>query len=263
MRLSQPLLVVGYGQMGSALVKGWVRAGVDPNLIYVVDPKSVFLDDVQGMASLAELPDKFFPQAIVMAVKPQMVEKILPTYTKLAQDSVMFSIVAGTRISVFEKYLGDVAVVRSMPNTPAAIGAGMVVACGNKNMRDEHRALFDDLFASTGQVAWVRDEKDMDAVTAVSGSGPAYVFYLTECLARAGEQAGLSKDLAMQLARQTVIGSGALMAQDLSNVADLRAAVTSPGGTTAAALEVLMAPAGLQDVMERAILAAKKRSEEL
>jgi pyrroline-5-carboxylate reductase len=188
----------------------------------------------------------------------------VPAYRRLANDGTLFvSIAAGKTIGFFEKHLGPVAVIRAMPNTPAQVGRGISVACANGKVKADQRALAERLLSSVGEVGWVDDEELIDAVTAVSGSGPAYVFLLAECLAAAGEAVGLPKDLAMRLARATVSGAGELLHQSKESAEKLRQNVTSPGGTTLAALNVLMADDGLRPLMIKAVQAAARRSREL
>ncbi|PWC75404.1 pyrroline-5-carboxylate reductase [Azospirillum sp. TSH64] len=264
------LLLVGCGKMGGAMLDGWLAAGIASRVV-VVDraglPQSVAGDARVTLASAADaLPAGFVPDVVVLAVKPQVMEDALPSYRALVGPGTVFlSVAAGKTIAYFERLLGEAAVVvRSMPNTPAAIGRGMTVAVANARVSTGQRALSDRLLRAVGDVAWVEDEGLLDPVTAVSGSGPAYVFFLVEAMAKAGEAAGLPADLAMRLARTTVSGAGALLdASPQQEAADLRKAVTSPNGTTQAALEVLMAPEGVQPVMTAAIAAAARRSREL
>ena len=202
---------------------------------------------------------------ILVAVKPQEMDKVFPPLAKLAGPrTVVLSIAAGRTIAGFEKHLaGGVGVVRAMPNTPAAVGRGITVCCPNAHVTAAQRQTCTALLAAIGEVAWVDDEALIDPVTAVSGSGPAYVFYLVEAMAAAGVKAGLPAGLAMQLARHTVAGSGELLHRSELAAEQLRKNVTSPNGTTHAALQVLMAGDGLQPVMDRAIAAATRRSREL
>jgi pyrroline-5-carboxylate reductase len=254
--------------MGSALLRGWVAQGLAQRYL-VVEPGTV-PDALRGRAEVAvvpasdQLPRELLPEVIVLAVKPQAMGAVLPAYCRFAAAGTLFlSIAAGKTLGFFERALGAAAVVRAMPNTPAAIGRGIAVACANAAVGAPQRALAERLLAAVGEVAWVEDEALLDPVTAVSGSGPAYVFLLIECLAKAGMAAGLPEALAMQLARATVAGSGALAALSGESAAALREAVTSPGGTTGAALDVLMAGDGLETLLTRAVLAATRRSREL
>jgi pyrroline-5-carboxylate reductase len=261
------VVLVGAGKMGGALLEGWISLGVDPTRIAIIEP--------QPTAAVAALAARglrinapaaaLHPAAVVVAVKPQIAPQVMPEVAALmAPSTVALSIMAGRTLTFIAGVLPPgAAVVRAMPNTPAAIGRGITVAVPNAVVNSVQRRLADALLAATGAVAWIDDEALMDAVTAVSGSGPAYVFLLAECLARAGEKAGLPHGLAERLARATVAGSGELLQRSPDGAAVLRHDVTSPGGTTAAALEVLMAPDGLEQLMERAIAAAAKRGRDL
>lgn len=238
--------------MGSALLKGWARPGtlvVEPN-----DPGH--LPNIEAAGDIA-------PELVVFAVKPQQLADVVPAYAKF-KSATFLSIAAGKTIAGFEAMLGQgAAIIRCMPNTPAAIGKGISVAVANKNVTAEGRRLADTALKAGGMVEWVEDERLLDAVTALSGSGPAYVFHLVEVMAKAGEAMGLASDLAMKLARQTVIGSGHLLEQSPDAASALREAVTSPGGTTAAALDILMGQERLQNLMTEALKAAQARSKEL
>src|SRR5690606_16416639 len=203
-------------------------------------------------------------EVLFLAVKPQMMDAVLPPLKGLVtEETVVVSIAAGTTLSFIEAPLGDAAVVRAMPNTPAMIGRGVTGAYANPRIGGQQRSQVQALLEVSGPVEWVSDESDIDAVTAVSGSGPAYVFYLVECMAEAGRKAGLPADLAMRLARETVSGAGELLHQSPEPASRLRQNVTSPGGTTAAALSVLMAEDGMQPLFDRAVEAARMRAEEL
>jgi pyrroline-5-carboxylate reductase len=265
--LSGTVVLVGAGKMGSAMLEGWLGLGADPSRLAVIEPapaESVAALAARGLR-LNPDPASLRPDAVVIAVKPQIAPAIMPAVAALVSPStVVVSIMAGRTI----RFLGDalprdVAVIRAMPNTPAAIGRGITVAVPNASVSAAQRRLADALLAATGAVEWTDDEALMDAVTAVSGSGPAYVFLLVECLARAGVKAGLPDALAMRLARATVAGSGELLHRSPLDAATLRHNVTSPGGTTAAALEVLMGTDGLEALMERAVAAATARGREL
>lgn len=268
------LLLVGCGKMGGALLAGWLArgtAGAHAPVI-IVEPAAAATaafrakPGIGTVGSAGELPADTAVDVVVFATKPQGLEKIAPDYRRFVRPGTVFlSIAAGRTIAFFESHLGNAAaVVRSMPNTPAAVGRGITVACANRAVTPRQRDKCTDLLAAVGEVAWVDDEALLDPVTAVSGSGPAYVFLLVECLAEAGVQAGLPPDLAMRLARATVAGSGELLHQGTEAAEQLRRNVTSPGGTTAAALDVLMAKdGGLQELMTRAIAAATRRSREL
>ena len=268
--MTPTLLLVGGGKMGGALLDGWLNQGIKPSDIYVIEPDDdarnrVIAKGVGGAASLAEMPPDFGASVTVFAVKPQAMDDVVPTYAALKDRMQFFlSIAAGKPTSYFEAVLGDdAAIVRSMPNTPAAIGRGITVLFANRRVDDGAKAIAERLLAAVGATAWVDDEGLMDAVTAVSGSGPAYVFYLIECLASAGVRAGLPSALSMNLARATVCGAGELAYRDTTPADVLRRNVTSPGGTTEAALSVLVEGDALAELMARAVVAATQRSREL
>jgi pyrroline-5-carboxylate reductase len=264
----RPLVLVGCGKMGSALLRGWIAAAAAEQF-RVVEPEGPPAELV-GAAGVCwhrspdVLPPQPVPSAVVFAIKPQVVDSVVPAYRRWARPETLFvSIVAGKTLTGLARHLGPAAVVRAMPNTPAAIGRGITVACANPRVTPEQRRLCDRLLAAVGESAWVEDESLLDAVTAVSGSGPAYVFLLIETLAEAGVAAGLPAELALRLARATITGSGELARLSADSPAQLRENVTSPGGTTRAALDVLMAPDGLLPLMRRAVAAAVRRSREL
>jgi pyrroline-5-carboxylate reductase len=263
------LLLVGCGKMGGALLRGWLERGVARRYL-VVEPGAgaeTFRgrSGVETLASAAALDPGVVPEAIVLAVKPQVMAAALGDYRRFAGgNSLWLSIAAGQTLGFFARALGEsAAVVRTMPNTPAAIGRGISVACAGPRVTPAQRGVAERLLAAVGEVAWVEEEALIDAVTAVSGSGPAYVFLLIECLAKAGIAAGLPVALAERLARATVSGAGELARLSPEAAAQLRENVTSPGGTTRAALDVLMATDGLDPLLTRAVLAAAKRSREL
>ncbi|MFO1048033.1 MAG: pyrroline-5-carboxylate reductase [Geminicoccaceae bacterium] len=268
---SRPLLLVGGGKMGEALLAGWLRQGAPREAVLVVEPAAPRRDELTAahgiatFASAGELPAGLSPSVLLLAVKPQMMDAALPPCALFAtSDTLVLSIAAGTPIARFARAFGaDRAIVRAMPNTPAAVGRGVTVLCANEATRPDQRDLAGRLMGAVGEVHWVSEEELMHAVTAVSGSGPAYVFYLIEALAAAAERVGLPADLGMRLARATVTGAGELAFQAPESAAQLRVNVTSPGGTTAAALDVLMAPDGLAPLLERAVAAAARRSREL
>jgi len=268
--LDGDLVLAGAGNMGGAMLAGWLAGGLDPKRIIVQDPSPpptiAALLAKHGIETHATMPERAPPPAVLlMAVKPQVMEEVFPPLARRAgPGTLVLSIAAGKTIASFEKHLAPgIAVVRSIPNTPAAVGRGITVATPNKHVTAAQRSLCDALLGAIGEVGWVEDESLIDPVTAVSGSGPAYVFYLTECLASAGVKAGLAPDLAMRLARATVAGSGELMRQSDLGPDQLRKNVTSPNGTTYAALQVLMAENGLGPLMDEAIAAATRRSREL
>ncbi len=265
-----PLVLVGAGKMGGAMLSGWLKQGLNPKAVRVIDPSppadSADLLARHGLiAGSADASSGLTARVLVTAVKPQVIGSVLPTLKHfVGWRTVVLSIAAGTTIETLERGLGAAAIVRAMPNTPGQIGRGVSVGVGNAHVNDEGRALVTALLDAMGAVAWVDDEKLLDAVTAVSGSGPAYVFLLVECLAEAGVAVGLAPDLAMLLARETVAGAGELLHRSDVSAEMLRINVTSPGGTTEAALKVLMKKAGgLRPLMTKAVEAARKRSEEL
>jgi pyrroline-5-carboxylate reductase len=262
------ILLVGAGRMGGALLGGWLARGLDPSKIVVTDPAPpAEVLKLLSEKKIARDPDpkSFSPDAIVLAIKPQAASEIVPKIASFVKPkTVVVSVMAGRTIASLESALpAFAAVVRSIPNTPASVGRGVTVAVANKRVDGTGRALVDDLLSAVGKVEWIEDERLIDAVTAVSGSGPAYVFYLTECIAKAGIAAGLPADLAMKLARETVSGSGEQLHQSKLDASKLRENVTSPGGTTAAALEILMGKDGLEALFTSAIAAATKRSRDL
>ncbi|MHA3916481.1 pyrroline-5-carboxylate reductase [Halovulum sp. GXIMD14793] len=255
--------LIGCGNMGYAMLRGWMAAG--GHSVTVVEPNADLRDrasaegagvltDAEG---LTEAPDLIF-----LAVKPQMIPQVAPTYARFAGGASTFvSVAAGTTLASLAGWLpGPTPLIRTMPNTPAAIGQGMLVSVANDLVSEATRDVADQLLSASGETAWITDEALMDAVTAISGSGPAYVFHLIECMAEAGENLGLPAELALQLARQTVAGAGALARGSDAHPGILREQVTSPGGTTAAALDVLMGENGLAPLVTRATTAARDRS---
>lgn len=271
MSATQNILLVGCGKMGGAMLRGWLARGTAPANVLIVEPHADSADALRQELSVTVVPDAagidagFSPDIVVFAVKPQGMDDIVPSYAPFAENgAVILSIAAGRTISYFESRLGGgAAIVRTMPNTPAAVGRGITAACANPRVSDGQRGACERLLEAVGEVVWVDDESLIDPVTAVSGSGPAYVFLMIECLAGAGEAHGLPPEIAAQLARATVAGSGELARQSDEAASTLRQNVTSPGGTTAAALDVLMADDGLQTLMNRAVDAATRRSREL
>ena len=251
--------------MGGAMLQGWLALGLDPRRVAIQEPQPA--PEITALAARGvrlNPPPIDDASVLVLAVKPQIAAEVVPRLKSLVRpDTVAVSIMAGKTLAFLQGALGDCAIVRSIPNTPAAIGRGITVAVTNSRVSAAQRALSDTLLSSIGAVEWVDDEDLIDPATAVSGSGPAYVFLLAETLARAGAAAGLPADLAARLARATVAGSGELLHRSPLDAATLRQNVTSPGGTTAAALGVLMAPDGLDPLMEKAVVAATKRSREL
>jgi pyrroline-5-carboxylate reductase len=265
--LSGTIVLVGAGKMGSAMLDGWLALGLSPRNVAVLEPQPT-----PEVAALAARGLQLNPSAaaigevaaVVVAVKPQVAPEVTPSLAPfVGAATVVVSIMAGRTLAFLAGALPGAALVRAMPNTPAAIGRGITVAVANARVSDAQRALVDALLSAVGAVEWVADEGLMDAVTALSGSGPAYVFLLAETMAQAGAAAGLPPALAATLARATVAGAGELLHRSPLDAATLRQNVTSPGGTTAAALDVLMAKDGLAPLLRRAIAAATARSREL
>ena len=262
------ILLVGAGNMGSALLKGWLAEGIDPRQLHVIDAQTAAIERARSMgvdASASLASDGIQPDVVVFAVKPQQIDALAPQFAELAdRGAVVLSVAAGKPIAAFERLLGGAPmVVRAMPNTPAAIGQGITALVANAAVTSEQKALCERLLSAVGDVVWLDDESLMDAVTAISGSGPAYVFLLIETLAEAAEREGLTADLARKLAIATVAGAGAYAAQSPIDPGLLREQVTSPGGTTQAALEILMGERGLGDLVASAVHAAAARSREL
>ncbi len=260
------IVLAGAGKMGGAMLAGWLARGLDPKHVAVIEPQpseEIRALVAKGIRLNPSPKDVGSVATLVVALKPQMFREAGPGLKPFAGPATLVvSIMAGTTIASIAQVCGG-SVVRAMPNTPAAIGRGITVAVAANNVSATQRAVADALLRATGSVEWVEDESLMDAVTAVSGSGPAYVFLLAEELARAGVEAGLPQELATKLARETVAGSGELLFRSEAPSATLRQNVTSPGGTTAAALEVLMGEGGMQQLMTRAVAAATRRSKEL
>jgi pyrroline-5-carboxylate reductase len=260
-----PILLLGGGRMGSAMLAGWRAQGLAPSV--VIDPaagaQSLAGPGVTVVADAASVPAGFAPGAVVLAVKPQMANAAVPPVARFVGDAVVVSIMAGRTVAGVGGLLGPAAIVRAMPNTPAAIGQGFTAAFAGPGVSPAQRALCAAMLSAVGDVAWVDTEGLIDAVTAVSGGGPAYVFLLTELLEAAAVEQGLPPDLARRLARRTVTGSGALMAAGDEEPAAMRRAVTSPAGTTERALAVLMAEDAWPALVSRAIAAAAARSREL
>lgn len=258
------LVLLGCGKMGSAMLAGWLEGGLPATSVWVLDPNPSDWLQGTGVHINTDLPVN--PALVLVAVKPQMMGAALPKLQALGNGETLFvSVAAGTSIATFEQTLGaDTPIVRAMPNTPAAIGQGITALIGNAKTSDTDLAMTEALLAAIGQTVRLESEAQMDAVTGVSGSGPAYVFHLIETLAAAGEAQGLPAELAMQLAKATVAGAGALAATSEETPSQLRVNVTSPNGTTQAALEVLMQEeGGFPDLLKRAVAAATTRSEEL
>ena len=257
------LVLLGCGKMGSALLRGWLDRGLSPGAVHVIEPRPSEWLQGTGVALNGPLPEA--PAVALVAVKPQMMGEALPAMVALGGGrTLVVSIAAGTPLKAFEAAFGaGTPVVSAMPNTPAAIGQGITALVANAAVSREQRALCGELLAAVGSVAWLDEERHMDAVTAISGSGPAYVFLMIECLEQAAVELGLDAALAKQLAVATVAGAGAYAASSGEAAAELRRRVTSPKGTTQAALDVLMAHPGLRELLVRATRAAAERSREL
>ncbi len=261
----EPLLLVGAGKMGGSLLQGWLDRGFDAGRITVFEPDPS--PQIKALCAAREVglgmpPTP--PSVLVLAVKPQMLDAVAPRLAPLTTEATLvISILAGKTIeNLSQRFSG--AIVRAMPNLAAVVGCGMTAAVADAKVTPAQRQTADSLLSAVGRVEWLSDERLIDAVTAISGSGPAYVFYLAECLAKAGIDAGLPRDLANRLARATIEGAGALLARqpDVSP-AELRESVTSPGGTTAAALAILRGEGGLEKLIGDAVAAAKRRAQEL
>ena len=255
------LVLLGCGKMGSAMLEGWLAQGVAAASVWVNDPHPSDWLQGAGVHLNAALPSD--PAIVLIAVKPQMMADALPSLTALGNGDTLFvSVAAGTTIAHYEQVLGaDTPIIRAMPNTPAAVSRGITAMCGNRRATPAHLDLAEALLRAVGQVVRLEGEHQIDAVTGLSGSGPAYVFHMIEAMAQAGVGVGLAPDLAMQLARATVCGAGELAHQSVETAEQLRINVTSPGGTTAAGLKVLMAD--LPDLMARTVKAATQRGREL
>ncbi|MBO9099031.1 MULTISPECIES: pyrroline-5-carboxylate reductase [unclassified Rhizobium] len=265
---SGPIVLVGAGNMGGALLTGWLKSGVAGSSVIVVDPgpaaPMLTMIAEAGARHVTSLPEGIEAGVLFLALKPQVMEAVLPSLRHaVGTETVIVSVAAGKTLAFLETHLGKAAMVRAMPNTPAMVGRGVTGAYANEETDERRRQIVQNLLKVSGPVEWVPEEADIDAVTAVSGSGPAYVFYLVECMAEAGRKLGLQADLAMRLARETVAGAGELLHQLPDDASRLRQNVTSPGGTTAAALAVLMAEDGMQPLFDEAIAAARLRAQEL
>jgi pyrroline-5-carboxylate reductase len=262
-----PVVLIGAGKMGLALARGWIAGGLPPDRLVLCDPKpgdATVAFAAEHNVRLMARPDGVLVHVLVLAVKPQMIHEVMAEVApSVGAQTLVVSIAAGISLGTISAALGTDRVVRTMPNTPAQVGKGISGAVG-RAVTDRDRATTDALLGAAGQVIWFDDESRIDGVTSVSGSGPAYVFYMVEALAQAAEKQGFSPDQAMQLARATVIGAAALLeAEPDTPASQLRINVTSPKGTTAAALDVLMAEDGLAPLLDRAVTAARLRSEEL
>ncbi len=264
----RPFLLVGAGKMGGAMLSGWMADGIDPASILVLDP---FLSPEMGeqladhgIRHVTSVPDDVTAGIVLIAVKPQMMDEVLPSLANAVDDvTLVLSVAAGTPVSRFQTAFGDVPIARCMPNTPAMVKRGITAVYPNEKVSEAQKTTVDRLLAAVGKVVWLETEDQIDLVTGVSGSGPAYVFYLAEALREAGKAAGLPAELADELAIATVSGAGELMHASGEDPSILRQNVTSPNGTTAAALDVLMDENGLQPVLTEAVAAAVKRAREL
>ena len=264
----QKLLLVGCGKMGSALLQGWLNAGLEAAQFYVQEPNpdAALADLGVHLNVVTEALQEAAPSVIILAIKPQLAVDVLPSIALLAApETLVISLMAGVSINTMSDLLGgEASFVRTMPNTPAAIGAGMTALSASSGTQEDQKAAAEALLAAVGQTVWLDTEKALDAVTAISGSGPAYLFHMVEALAAAGVNLGLQQDMAAQLAMQTIIGSASMLREDEADPRQLRVNVTSPGGTTEAALDVLMGDTGgLVDLMRRATQAAAARAGEL
>ena len=265
-----PLLLCGGGKMGGALLEGWLKRGLAADQTFIIEPDQKCAEIIRGFGTSNVYHDanalpKVELQTIVLAVKPQIMDSVsIQVKDRVSASTMVVSVAAGKTIETFETAFGSkTAIVRVMPNTPAAIGEGMSVLCANRATSQSQRSAAETLLSAVGETAWIEDEELMHAVTAVSGSGPAYVFYLIEALTNAGIEAGLPQALANKLALQTISGAGRLARESDLSASTLRENVTSPGGTTEAALKQLMAADGLGPLMGRAVKAATQRSKEL
>jgi pyrroline-5-carboxylate reductase len=268
-----PLLVIGAGNMGAAMVNGWLKSGLDPKEIFILDPnpkadqskkwQDAGITLYQHYEQLKDDPS--IPQTILLAVKPQLISQVMQNIAPhIASQSLIASVAAGISIASITASFGpDMAIVRIMPNMPAQIGVGMHVLCANNNVSDPQKHALTQLMDCSGKTLWIDNEYDMHAVTALSGSGPAYIFLLCELLTKAGIELGLDEAMAAQLARQTMIGSGQLLAHHHDDPEALRKSVTSPGGTTEAALNVFLNDSRAQKLVSQALNAAAQRSKEL
>lgn len=270
-RFDEPLVLVGAGKMGGALLSGWLAQGLSPANVFIRDPNppadmaQLVADKGLTLNLSVEETAARQPRIVVLAIKPQIMDAVLPELRPLVAPGTLFlSIAAGVSLHVLGEQLGpEAAIVRAMPNTPSSVGKGITAAFGNALVSDADRDTCTHLLRAVGEAVWLEQENQMDAVTALSGSGPAYVFALAECMAAAGEAMGLESALAKKLARATVAGAGKMLDELPDDPSVLRQNVTSPGGTTAAALDVLLGSEGLGQLMRGTMNAARARSREL
>jgi pyrroline-5-carboxylate reductase len=260
---SRGLVLLGCGKMGSAMLQGWLSSGVAPEAVHIIDPHPSEWLQGTGVHINEDLPER--PAVLMVAVKPQMMQEALPQVAGFGGgDTLILSVAAGTTIQMYEKAFGPgTRIVRSMPNTPAAVGKGITAIVGNAEATDADLDMAEDMLKAIGQVVRLTSEAQIDAVTGISGSGPAYVFYMIDTLAAAARAEGLPAEMAMTLAKATVAGAGALAEQASETPEQLRINVTSPNGTTQAGLEVLMGEGGLAPLMRKTVAAATHRSREL
>jgi pyrroline-5-carboxylate reductase len=269
LKLTGTLVLVGAGKMGGAMLEGWLKAGADARKIVVIDPSPPpevkAMLDANAIRQNVTVSDITDAEVVLVAVKPQIMDEVLSPLRGLAVSKpLVLSVAAGKTIAMLAAHFGEKAsIIRTIPNTPAAIGRGITAMTGNQHVTSTQMAMAEQLLSSIGEVVHVEREEQIDWATAVSGSGPAYIFFMTECLTAAGEKLGFSKDIATKLARATVSGAGELMRQSGIEATTLRQNVTSPKGTTYEALQVLMADDGLKPLMEKAVAAAARRSKEL
>lgn len=264
----ESILLVGGGNMGEALLSGWCGAGMHPSSIHVVDASTDrrnYLYKNYHVHTYAHSDDysSDAPKCIMFAIKPQHISSVIKEYASRFCNSLYLSILAGTKLTFFEQHIPNAPTIRIMPNTPALIGQGISVCIANDNATTEHKNVCQRLMESVGSVHWINNEADMDTVTALSGSGPAYVFYFIECLKNAAIKAGLDETLATHLSMQTVFGATILAMESGDTLHTLRHNVTSPGGTTAAALEILENQEIWATIIDDAIKVARDRSKEL
>lgn len=259
------IILVGCGKMGPAMLAGWLVQGVDINNVIAVDPVAEEVFGIIPLRNNEEIPKDFEPDFIVFAVKPDMMENVCQNYKRFKRSNMLYiSIAAGKNLSSLAEHISsDAAIVRAMPNLPAVISEGITIAIANEHVDLQQKEDCYSLFEAIGEFRWADDENLMDAVTAISGSGPAYLFYFMECFTEAAKELGLPDDMAELLAKQTIYGSVSLVERSGEPPASLREKVTSPGGTTEAALKILMAENGLKSLISKAANAAKNKAKEL
>ena len=263
------LLLVGGGKMGSALLNGWLSNGLQPENVVLVDKDSEILSSfsdigISTVLSPLKIGPDFSADIIFFAVKPDLVAEVSNSYKKFVSNgTLLISVAAGVKISALEVHSGSIPIIRAMPNTPSSIGRGITAVCANNKVISHQKKICEELFRAVGDVVWISEESHMDAVTAVSGSGPAYLFLMIECLSEAGISIGLDPDISYKLALETIAGSSELARNDSEPPNILRENVTSPGGTTEAALDILMSENGLKSLLDKAVKAAYQRSKDL